>query len=82
MLILNKETKELMDSIVILLNKDQLKELHSALENRDDTFDHYHLCNNDYTKEITLVSYDILNLSKFDEEIKRLIQKEGNNKND
>lgn len=77
MLIINKETKESMDSVVILLNKDELKELYSAIENKDDNFDHYHLCNNDYTKEITLVSYDIFNLSKFDEETKKLIQKEG-----
>jgi hypothetical protein len=66
-----------MDSIVILLNKDKLKELYSAIENKDDDFDHYHLSNNNYTKEINLASYDVLSLLKFDDETKKLIQQEG-----
>jgi hypothetical protein len=79
MRLLNTEENNSLDSIFILLKRQEAIELIGALENlleSSDGFEHVHVNDEAYAHEITVALYDGDNLSRLDPRFIRLIQED------
>jgi len=80
MIIFNETTKESLTNVTILLNKSEADQMQGYLEellSNATQNAHYHLNNDDYSKEVTLTLYDKKsNLDGFSDVLKTLINSE------
>ena len=77
MIIYDDVADKSLESIIILLTKREMMQLAGYLEDLSTSVDqeeHYHLCNDDFSKEITLALYDkSKGLKHFAEKYRELI---------
>jgi len=75
MRILDVTSDKSIDNVALLLTKTEATQLMSYLESltKEDLDWHYHLNNEDYSKEITIALYDESNLTIFSDRCKSLI---------
>ena len=79
MIIVDDENNRNLDSICLLLKKSEanqlIKYLESLVVGKSD-YNHCHLNNEDYSKELTVAVYSGDNVDSFSEEYKLLIEKD------
>jgi hypothetical protein len=78
MIIYDRKTKRELDSIDVYLTNDEGEYLCSMLSQllNNLKLNHLHVNDKDYSKELTIAVYGKDNLSDFDDESKRLIEKD------
>jgi hypothetical protein len=79
--ILTGTADKTINSVLILLTPDELKELLDKLRSVNaDSGDHVHVSNIDFSQEITLAVYTSNNLRYFSEKVRKIIEMELSSK--
>ena len=76
MYILDDLTNKKLDSITLILNENEIRQLigyAKQLLEKKSSSDHYHLSSEDYQKEITICIYNSENIKQFNDRIQKLI---------
>ncbi|MCL2150175.1 MAG: hypothetical protein FWH51_04735 [Dehalococcoidia bacterium] len=77
MRLLNGNSEDRLENVIIYLKKNEVVFLIGALENllnaEEKGMGHYHVNDSDYTHEITVAMYDENNLDRFDQRSQKLI---------
>ena len=76
MYIIDEDANKKIDSVIIILNKNEIQQLlgyAKQLLEEVPSSDHYHLSSDDYKKEITICMYNSESINQLHPEIQKLI---------